>query len=62
MTLVLDMVAVIESRASKAHASICMSLRVLHELVDDARKLLCVQRQPARALASLRAAGITSSA
>jgi hypothetical protein len=55
VTQMLNMVGVIDTFAPRAHASIALSLRVLYELVDDARKLLCVQRQTTRALASLRA-------
>jgi hypothetical protein len=55
VTRMLNMVDVLDSFAPRAQASIGLSLRVLHELVDDARKLLCVQRQTMRALTSLRA-------
>ncbi len=54
VTQMQNMACVIESATRSTHATTQLSLRVLHELVDDARKLLCVQRQTARAQASLR--------
>jgi hypothetical protein len=50
----LDRIRIVESSTRKARRRTWVSLRALHELIDDARKLLCVQRQTARELASLR--------
>jgi hypothetical protein len=47
------MISIIESSTPEPHPSTWLSLRVLYDLVDDARKLLCVQRKTTRALASL---------
>ena len=51
MTHVLDMVSIIESSTPNPHPSTWVSLRVLHELVAEARLWLCLQRQamPGRA-------------
>jgi hypothetical protein len=55
VTQIRNMVEVMATFTPKAHATTGLSLRVLYELIDDARKLLCVQRQTTRALASHRA-------
>ena len=55
VTHMLNMPCVIESVTPSSHAAARLSLRVMLELVADARKLLCIQRQTTRALASLNA-------
>jgi len=45
ITHMLDMVSIIESSTPNPHPSTWVSLRVLHELVANARLWLCLQRQ-----------------
>jgi hypothetical protein len=49
------MVSIIESSTPEPHPSTWVSVRVLYDLIDDVRKLLCIQRQTTRALAALKA-------
>ena len=48
MTHVLDMVGIIECCTPEPHPSARVSLHTLHELIANARMLLCIQRQAMR--------------
>ena len=48
MNHMLEMIRIVETSTRKARRRTWVSLRTLHELIGDARRLLCMQRQAAR--------------